>query len=812
MIQSAIVGWWKENNLRAIVFITGGTILVVEIAATRILSPYYGNTIYAVSSIISVILLALSVGYAVGGKRADANPTFKEFYRIIYHSGISLLVLFILSVAILPVGGYFFSLKVGPLIWSVILFFPPGFLMGMLSPFAITLGAKMNPEKGLGTMSGNIFFWSTAGSIAGSLLAGFVLIPIMGLNALMVTATATILLLGGVGLYVHSDKNSRRELAIGMFFLLVTLGTVYYMIATTVLDPRVRFSYDGLYGQLFVRDQMIDGRPTRTFSQDRGTSGGILLDSTEHAFDYTKYYALYKLANPALSNALVLGGGIYTIPKAINEERGEAIIDVVEIEPGLDDLAKKYFALQDTPQIRTHLTDGRRFLHESKTAYDFIFSDVYYSLYSIPTHFTTKEFFITAKGRLSPGGIFVANMIGSTEEAKDSLLFSEVRTMKEVFPAVIVLAVGSRDTTDVQNFILVGSTLGTARTLEARIQESKDPFLSTLPPRIVKIDDAKLTHYTLLTDDYAPVDHLVTRFINKRTFQKVAEASTLKPEDAFSGERAMKDIEAIVAIGSRQSGTPGNTTLRTIIATRMRALGLTVTEDTWTHTSKDGSILPLGNVLARLNPTAQKRIIIGTHHDSIARAYRDLENPNGYMPGANNSASGVALLFETARVIKNTIPSTLGVDFVFFDGEEGELGLGAGDMNWQALGSQRFAKTLTTHYPTTPPTHALIFDMVCDSDLTLQKETHGFSSANKYQEKFWSIGGAMNSEVFEHRKIHTIGDDHIALIAVGVPAFLVIDFEYEPWFNTTKDTPERCSKESLALIGGTLERYLKSEK
>ncbi len=812
MIQRTILEWWRANSLRAIVFITGGTVLVVEIAATRILSPYYGNTIYAVSSIISVILLALSVGYAVGGKRADANPTFQEFYRIIYHAGISLLVLFILTVAILPVGGYFFSLKAGPLIWSVILFFPVGFLMGMLSPFAITLGAKMNPEKGLGTMSGNIFFWSTAGSIIGSLLAGFVLIPIMGLNALMASATATILLLGGAGLYVHSDRNSRRELAIGMFFLFVTLGTVYYMIATTVLDPRVRFSQDGLYGQLSVRDQMIDGRPTRTFSQDRGTSGGILLDSIDHAFDYTKYYALYKLGNPVLSNALVLGGGIYTIPKAINEERGEAIIDVVEIEPGLDDLAKKYFSLQDAPQIRTHLTDGRRFLHETKTLYDFIFSDVYYSLYSIPTHFTTKEFFITAKERMAPGGIFVANMIGSTEEAKDSLLFSEVRTMKEVFPVVMVLAVGSPDTTDVQNFILIGATDGTADELSGRMAQSNDPFLSSLPSRIVQIDDAKLLRYTLLTDDYAPVDHLVTRFINKPSFQKVAEASTLSPENVFSGERAMKDIVDIVALGSRQSGTEGNATLRNIIITRMKALGLTVTEDTWTHTSKDGSTLPLGNVLARLNPTAQKRIIVGTHHDSIARAYRDLENPNGYMPGANNSASGVALLFETARVIKNTIPNTLGVDFVFFDAEEGEFGLGAGDMDWKPLGSQHFVSTLAVHYPTTPPSHAVIFDMVCDSDLVLLKDTHGMSSAKNYQEKFWSIGGAMNPEVFNHREVQTVGDDHIPFIARGIPAFVVIDFSYEPWFNTTKDTPERCSAKSLALIGATLERYLQSEK
>ncbi len=158
MSQETLTRWWKAHRFEAIVFVTGAAVLVVEVTATRILSPYYGNTIYTVSSVIGVILGALSLGYWRGGIQADEKGSEQEVYKVIVQSGISLLALFFFVVAILPFGGYFLSLQVGPLLWSLLLFFPPSYLMGKLSPYAITLAQKDSPEVGLGHITGAIFF------------------------------------------------------------------------------------------------------------------------------------------------------------------------------------------------------------------------------------------------------------------------------------------------------------------------------------------------------------------------------------------------------------------------------------------------------------------------------------------------------------------------------------------------------------------------------------------------------------------------------------------------------------------------------
>ncbi len=812
MKKASILGWLYHYRLEAIVFVTGAAILVIEIAATRILSPFYGNTIYTVSSVISVILAALSLGYWRGGKRADAKPTFHEFYSIIFSGGVSLFALFILALTVLPAASDIFSAKSGPLIWSMLLFFMPGYLLGMLSPFAIKLGHELRPHMGLGSMSGNIFFWSTAGSIVGSLLAGFVLIPSFGISAILYGTTALIALLGGCGKIATSTGEKRRDAIFFLLVLLISITTAFVLIQGATVDPRVRFVKDGMYEKLTVIDTMYAGRPARFFLQDKGISGGMFLDGKDLAFDYTKYYALYHLTAPQLSRALVIGGGIYTIPKSILEERPNAIIDVVEIEPNLEPIAKEYFDLPDTENIRTHIMDGRRYLREREDKYDLIYSDVYYSLFSIPTHFTTVEFFESAKSRLATNGIFVANIIGAIDESDESLLFSEIRTIKKVFPHVHVFAAESATSTGTQNFIIVAMADTQNPNFDVLLKQSQDPRIKELAPHLYPVGDEMLLKYDILTDDYAPVDHLVTRFINKQMVAKPAKKGLAKGFfSPFSGKEAMTDISAIVRLGTRAIGTEGNIAQRELIVARMKDLRIDVASDNWTHVTKEGKEIVLSNIIARYNPEAKKRIVLGTHYDSIVRAYRDKENPNAYMPGANNSASGVALLLEAARVLTSPhATSTLGIDFVFFDGEEGETALGAGDKNWVPLGSTHFVKMLDSIYPSGKPDHAVIFDMVCDKNLGLYKEVYSNGGAKKQMDRFWGIGGAFAPRAFSHEVKHTVGDDHLPFIAAGIPAFLVIDFEYEPWFNTTNDSPERCSENSMTLVGETLMHYLSS--
>jgi len=148
----------KKYVLPVVVFFTGACVLIIELVATRILSPYYGNTIFTVTSVITIVLAALSVGYYYGGKLADKHPSEKLFYSIILFSGLGVLFLHLLNLYVLPLLGYELSIITGPIISSVVLFFFPSFLLGMLSPFAIKLQLDRFPKQGTGSLTGKCFF------------------------------------------------------------------------------------------------------------------------------------------------------------------------------------------------------------------------------------------------------------------------------------------------------------------------------------------------------------------------------------------------------------------------------------------------------------------------------------------------------------------------------------------------------------------------------------------------------------------------------------------------------------------------------
>ena len=280
----------------------------------------------------------------------------------------------------------------------------------------------------------------------------------------------------------------------------------------------------------------------------------------------------------------------------------------------------------------------------------------------------------------------------------------------------------------------------------------------------------------------------------------------------WTGARAMKDIEIQLSFERRAIGTQGHSKTLAFIRRELANTGAEkVQTQHWSVKDDTGSTLNLTNLIARFYSARPNRIILGTHYDSSVRAYADAENRQAPMPGANNSASGVALLLETARALSALPPPPYGVDFVFFDGEEGPRSLGAGDPDWHALGSPYFAAHLADFYPSAKPSGAIIFDMVCFTDLKLVPDSSSVAFAGTEVDRFWAIGQQVAPSIFASTTAGPlIGDDQIALAQAGIPSFLVIDIDYEPWFNTTKDTIERCSATSLEAVGRTLLRYLYS--
>ena len=429
-------------------FLTGACVLIVEVLAVRVFSPYYGNTIFTVSSVITVILLALSVGYYAGGVAADRRPSRERFFGLILASGIVLLVLHIVGTLTLPAISGALSIQVGPLVSAAMMFLLPAVLLGMVSPFAIKLQSLAAPQQGVGSVAGTIFFWSTLGSITGSLLAGFVLIPTVGVNRVIIAVGIVLVLLGVIPLTMLGLAR-RKAVASGAGSLVLAVAAAQFATAPVVDADTIVYQSDGLYQQITIYEGAYLGRPARFLLLDRSESGAMFLDSNDPVdlvYDYTKYYSLYKVFTPRLRNALVLGGGAYSIPKALLQELPDVVVDVAEIEPSFLELAKRYFGAADSPRLRNYVEDGRRFLQDSDTQYDLIFGDVYYSYFSVPPQFTTREFFTLAKSRLRGEGVFIANMIGDLSRRQPSLIMAEIRTFQTVFPNSYFFAVESAGT------------------------------------------------------------------------------------------------------------------------------------------------------------------------------------------------------------------------------------------------------------------------------------------------------------------------------------------------------------------------------
>jgi spermidine synthase len=485
------------------VTLAGMAVLIIEITAIRMLAPFFGNSIFTISSVIGIILAALGLGYYLGGSLADRRPSAAWFFSLIVIAGFSVLLLQFFNAVVLPGIAYKLSLINGPLIVSFLMFFLPALFLAMLSPFAITLLHAREAGKGVGNASGLVFFWSTLGSIAGSLATGFLLIPHWGIGSIVAGTGSGLVLLGGAGLL--ATRKLPKILPVGLA-LLGLLSGIALVHAATAGDRGVVFAADGLYERIVIRDIPYRGRTARVLLQDRNISGGLVLDDGSMAFDYTRYFDLYRLFTPELRTALAIGGGAYTVPRSILHDSPGAIVDVAEIDPSLHALALRYFDLPGDARLRNHVIDGRRFLHDTQERYDLIFSDAYRSFISAPPQFATLEFFRLARSRLKENGVLIANFYGSLAPESRATIYSVLRTMRAAFPQVYVIATAGPASEELQNFIFVGHN---ASTPDRRVDLGRAAALEW------RAADALLDSYPVLTDDFAPLEYYAANAIRR---------------------------------------------------------------------------------------------------------------------------------------------------------------------------------------------------------------------------------------------------------------------------------------------------------
>ncbi len=261
----------------------------------------------------------------------------------------------------------------------------------------------------------------------------------------------------------------------------------------------------------------------------------------------------------------------------------------------------------------------------------------------------------------------------------------------------------------------------------------------------------------------------------------------------FDGERAYHHVLTQVGFGPRVPGTEAHTRTGEWIAQKMRASGWDVEFQAFEYGGYE-----LRNIIARRenNQSTGAPIILGAHYDSRFLADQDENTPGEPVPGANDGASGVAVLLELARVLE-THSGTEPIWIVFFDAEDNGRIEG---WDW-ILGSRYFVDNLE-HWPRA----AVIVDMVGDADLQLYYERN---SDTVLRSEIWETANTLGFDEFIPQEKYSILDDHTPFIQVGIPAVDIIDFDY-PYFHTTQDLPDKVSHRSLAIVGRTLEVWLET--
>ncbi len=276
----------------------------------------------------------------------------------------------------------------------------------------------------------------------------------------------------------------------------------------------------------------------------------------------------------------------------------------------------------------------------------------------------------------------------------------------------------------------------------------------------------------------------------------------------FSGEDAFTYLEKQCSFGPRNPGSEGYQKCLEFLLQEFQATADTV----WTQPfSYDdlyrGGSYDLQNIIARYNPSAEKQILLGAHWDTRPWSDKEMDEKNHNNPiiGANDGASGVAVILELANVL-NKHPSHAGVTIVLFDGED--LGV-SGENKSYARGSQYFAK----HLPIPKPDHAIILDMVGDKHLHFPIERFSYRQAPRLVRSLWKLAQKLNLPAFDQSLGYMLYDDHVPLWDFArIPAVDIIDFdyphEYENYWHTMEDTPDKCSAGSLEQVGILLTHHI----
>lgn len=479
---------WGYNGY---VFVCGAAVMLLEFAASRLLAPFFGSSIFVWGNIVGVVLMALSLGYYIGGKQADRHPQLSRISGLVLIASVlTSLIPVLTQLLVYPLSllqdsislQLLFSI-VGSFVIITLLFALPIFLLGMVSPFFIRLATPNIATAG--QTAGSLYACSTLGSIVGTFGSAFVIVPLLGSRTTIYLAAVLLALIGVAGL---KRWQYAPVIALPIVLALSLNGSPLRADAAVLEEGESLYQY---YAVLDSEDRLLlqynEGLGTQSFYMKTGVLTG----------NYYDYIALAPTLRPHSQSAVVLGLAGGTLTRQLVEYYPSLDITGVEIDPKIIEVAQRWFDL-DSQSIQMIVDDGRNFMQASDDRYDLVFMDVFTNEYYIPWHMTTVEFFETVAAHQPQDGIITMN-IGSNGE--DSQLFQAMlSTLQSVYPYVYTVPVP-----DSLNYAVFASRVPLAETQAlVAISDARGPVVKHLLQAWSAFIPSRSS--TLLTDDRAPVE------------------------------------------------------------------------------------------------------------------------------------------------------------------------------------------------------------------------------------------------------------------------------------------------------------------
>lgn len=478
------------------VFLTGASVMVIELLGTRMIAPFYGTSLYVWSSLISVTMIALALGYFVGGRWADHAKRTGLSLIIALAALLTLVIPWATRPVLLatdPLG-----LRMGAFVSALVLFSPSLTLLGMVGPFAIKLATSR--LEGIGSSSGNIYAVSTLGSVIGTLILGFFLFPLIGSREIFV-GVGIALLAWAVIVAIYEQKRLAVSVAILPSVLLAIVGLCLLPkvvgaghIHSGDKHFRILSERESLYGWVRVIEEQA--RDLRFLTSDASMIGGANISNGKNRLAYQEIVGLIPALIQKPKRALIIGLGAGLMAKTLLDRYG-IVTDTLEIDPAVADAAVNYFGYKPTGQAV--VGDARYEIRHLRGPYELIIHDCFTGG-SEPSHLLTVETLKQLHGLLSEQGILALNFV-SFAKGHNAALASVARTIEQVFPRLSVFI--SEPGEDFNDFIFLASR----QVIDIASKSLSIDQSDWLKDRLFNVDK---TNGVVLTDNLNPLEHLQT--------------------------------------------------------------------------------------------------------------------------------------------------------------------------------------------------------------------------------------------------------------------------------------------------------------